>query len=226
MTVRRAVASLVLVTAAYVAALFWVDARSGLMRLTPASFAVLAVLIGVAVVSWILRFCRWHWLMRRAGYGPRPWPALLAYLSGFAFTATPGKVGELIRIRYFSPLGVPPNLVVGLFVYERCLDLLAVLLLATFAMDQFDQSWIAVAFVGLLVAAVVVAASHASALCSMARMLDRKQLTSLATLARTLSAGIADTRQWVNRRDLAVSLGLGLGPGDCWRVGPCQPPAM
>jgi uncharacterized protein (TIRG00374 family) len=210
MNVRGAVLSLVVVTAVYLAALVWIDARTGMLRLAPQLVGVLGVMIGLTVVSWLLRFLRWHWLMRRAGFSPCWWRALLAYLSGFAFTATPGKVGELIRIRYFVPMGVPAGLVVGLFVYERCLDLLVVLLISTIVVGQFDQFWVAAAFVAVLVATVLLVARNSSWMASLAAGLARRNLRRPAQAIQTLAAGLADARQWANWRDFGVSLLLGL----------------
>jgi uncharacterized protein (TIRG00374 family) len=225
MNLPGAVLSLVLLTLVYLGALVWIDARGGLLHLTAELPGILGVLIGIAIASWVVRFCRWHRLMRRAGFSP-PWlQALLAYVAGFSFTATPGKVGELIRIRYFDRLGVPAKLVVGLFVYERCLDLLAVLLLAMIAMNQFDQFWIAAAFAIVLVVIVLLVASNAAWLASVARRLDGWRLGGMAKVMHTLADGLAEARRWANWRDLCVSLGMGLAAWGllalsfCWLLG-------
>jgi hypothetical protein len=41
------------------------------------------------------------------------------YLAGFAFMATPGKAGELIRVHYLLKVGGPVNVSFGAFVYEK-----------------------------------------------------------------------------------------------------------
>jgi uncharacterized protein (TIRG00374 family) len=225
MNASGAVASLVLVTVVYVGALLWVDAQGGLLTgLAPGLPGMLGVLLAAAIVSWVIRFCRWHWLMGRAGFRPAWWPAWLGYLSGFSFTATPGKVGELIRIRYFDPLGVPAPLVVGLFVYERCLDLLAVLILAMLAMNQFEQFWIAAGFALALVAVVVVTAGN-GILGRLCRLLARRNLGGVARAVQTLDSGLAEARRWVRWHELAASLALGLlawsmlALSFCWLLG-------
>lgn len=62
----------------------------------------------------------------------------MAYLAGFAFTATPGKVIELICIRYFTRVGVPSNISFSSFIYERSLDLIVVLFLASLVISRVD----------------------------------------------------------------------------------------
>jgi uncharacterized protein (TIRG00374 family) len=46
----------------------------------------------------LIRACRWHFLVKRIDIQQSLWQSILNYLSGFAFTLTPGKVGEQIRI--------------------------------------------------------------------------------------------------------------------------------
>jgi uncharacterized membrane protein YbhN (UPF0104 family) len=225
MKVTGAVWSLLLVTTVYLGALTWVDARGGLLQTIPELLGVLGVLVFAAAVSWIARFCRWHWLMRRTGLSP-PWPrAFLAYLAGFSFTATPGKVGELIRIRYFEPLGAPARLVIGLFVYERCLDLLVVLFLAMLALNHFERFWPAAAFALLVVAAVMAAVYRPQLIRPLAGGLARLRLRRLASGMSLLSEGISGARRWLTWTDLCLSLAWGLiawgviALSFCWLLG-------
>ncbi len=231
MKVSGAVWSLLLVTALYLGALAWVDARAGLLQTIPELLGMLGVLVFAAAGSWTARFCRWHWLMRRAGLSP-PWPrAFLAYLAGFSFTATPGKVGELIRIRYFEPLGAPARLVVGLFVYERCLDLLVVLFLATLAVGHFERFWPAAAFAVLVVGAVLAAVHRPQLLRPLAGGLARLRLNRLESGVPVLSEGISGARRWLNWTDVCLSLAWGLvawglvALSFCWLLGRLGGPA-
>ena len=124
------------VLAAYVAGLVWADRdQQVLSRLAALSDTLLLALLPVSA-SYLLRYQRWRWLLpapRRWGW----WAGLPAYLAGFAFTATPGKVGELFRLRTFAALGVAPRDTFATFVFERALDLLVVLALATAVAGAF-----------------------------------------------------------------------------------------
>ena len=67
---------------------------------------------------------RWHALLRVQGHPVASWRSgLIACNPGFAFTASPGKAGELLRIHYFSRLEIPPRARLATFVSERGLDL-------------------------------------------------------------------------------------------------------
>src|SRR5690348_3510600 len=51
--------------------------------------------------NYALRATRWRWYLTRMGNSaPRGFSAL-AYVAGFAFTLSPGKLGELMRARYY-----------------------------------------------------------------------------------------------------------------------------
>ena len=118
-----------LIVGIYLMILLWVDAQKGFIELLPTALRQLPALMFFALVSFGLRYARWFYLLRLAGSHVSVWQGWLAYLSGFAFTATPGKVGELVRIRYFGRLQVNASRVMSAFVFERALDLVVVLVL-------------------------------------------------------------------------------------------------
>ena len=62
-------------------------------------------------------------LLRWTGRVTLLWRGWLAYVSRFAFMATLGKVGELMRTRCFARFDVDASLVVSAFVLKRALDL-------------------------------------------------------------------------------------------------------
>jgi uncharacterized protein (TIRG00374 family) len=210
MKIRRAVISLGAITLLYLLALVWSDSRNNVFEKLPALIAHLAVLMGFSLVSYLLRYCRWHWLLRRAGYEIPRRRGLLAYLSGFAFTATPGKVGELLRIRYFEPLGVPRQRVISAFIYERAFDLVAVLLIATVAATQFDMFAFMASFVALMVTAVVMLARHPRTIGLVASYLSLLGCSRASRFAQTLKEGLQGINAWTTPTDIGVSMVLGL----------------
>ena len=107
MKIGKAVIGFLLLTCFYLCLLLWVDAKN--YGLTQINLLVHAVpcLLGISLASYLLRYLRWYWILARSEYQVNWLYGFIAYLSGFAFTATPGKVGELSRIRYFPLVGVP-----------------------------------------------------------------------------------------------------------------------
>ncbi len=208
--VRCAVFAFWLLTLTYVSLLLWVDRDRGLLAGFDRLYSLLPILMLFSLVSFLARYARWYWLLTRAGAEIRPFRGIVAYLSGFAFTATPGKVGELVRIRYFQPMGVCPDLVVSAFVYERACDLVVVLCLAAIAASKFGVFPVVVAFVVVVIATLFLLAKCASRVLHLASYLDRQHLRRLARFIEILARGFARTSVWLTPLDLLVSLLTGL----------------
>ena len=128
----------------------------------------LCACVALTLGSYLLRYQRWSQVLRAQGYRTKWRSGMTAYLAGFAFTASPGKAGELLRIRYFSGLGVPARTTLTTFLYERTLDLLVITLLAVGAAKLTP-------IFGALLAVVL---SLVAALCLLARWPWLQQCTS------------------------------------------------
>lgn len=114
-----------------------------------------AWLLLAVIASWLLRYSRWHYLLSRLGGNPAFFRGFIIYLSGFAYTATPGKGGELVRARYLTRIGFTNAQVVAAFVFERSFDLIVVLLIASFAFLTHDLLHLSGVFVAAVVCALV-----------------------------------------------------------------------
>ena len=210
MNIRRALAGSVVVALAYPLLLVWLDSRSGLLGQLSVLVSHGAVLLAATGVSLILRFLRWHWLLYRIGYRLRLETSAAAYAAGFAFTATPGKVGELLRIRYLTEMSVPPTRVIAAFVFERLIDLVTVLVLALPLALEFSVFRVAASFVGIVALAVGVLAFNFRHALRIVLFLRRWRLRRLARLVGVMGAGLRDVRLWGTLPDLLLSITLGL----------------
>lgn len=96
-------AGLVALFAAGVAGLFaatgWKETWAQVMRLTLAQGAIL---LALSLVNYLLRGLRWHLFARRLGLPARLGQSLRHFLGGFAMVVTPGRVGELVRMRWLK----------------------------------------------------------------------------------------------------------------------------
>ena len=111
------------------------------------------LLLGCSFCSYLLRFVRWQYYLRRSGWRLPPRLHLAYYLAGFALTTTPGKAGETIRSVLLRPHGIPYSTSLACFFSERLLDVVVVALLAmlsTVAVHQ-QHGFIIVVFVVTLV---------------------------------------------------------------------------
>jgi glycosyltransferase 2 family protein len=129
--IGRSVVSLTVIMALYLGATVWA-ARGDLMRaFGQLPLGALPSVIGLVFLGLGLRAMRWQYYVHRLQWQVSRRHSLAAFLASFAFTATPGKVGEavksvLLRTRFNVSLAEG----LGVLMVERLGDLLAVLILA------------------------------------------------------------------------------------------------
>lgn len=207
---RYAVLGFAIITIAYLAALVWADSKSHVFTALPKLLSAMPLLVALSMLTYLIRYVRWYWLLARAGNRTRIVPGYLAYLAGFAFTATPGKVGELLRIRYLTPQGVPAFRVLAAFIYERAFDLVIVLVLAALAITRWDLFLLAVAFVVVLIAGLVIVVTHPAWLTFASTKAESLGFARISSLVIALRDALATCRMWTNPLDLMISALLGL----------------
>lgn len=206
----RSLVLFALIAVAYLAALIWVDATNEVFIHLPRLQAALPVLLGLTVAAMLVRYARWYWLLARTGYRTSALTGGLAYVAGFAFTVTPGKVGELARIRYLASQGIPPGTVLAAFVFGRACDLIAVSMLALLAVSRGDVLIQALGFVAFVLAALVVTALHPHRLARLAAWLRLRGWLAVMRHVLVLRDGLTGCRAWLNPLDISVALLLGL----------------
>ena len=79
------------------AATGWEETRAQIARLTLWQGAVL---LALSLVNYIFRGLRWHLFTRRLGLPTTLGQDMRHFLGGFAMVVTPGRVGELVRMRW------------------------------------------------------------------------------------------------------------------------------
>ncbi|MGR3571864.1 lysylphosphatidylglycerol synthase transmembrane domain-containing protein [Brevirhabdus sp.] len=105
-------------------------------HLTDLHLDQLALLLGLSVVNYLLRGLRWHLFVRRLRLRNSLTLDMVQFLGGFAMTVTPGRVGELVRMRWLHrATGAPAARTLVLALVDRAADLaaLALVLLLSFA---------------------------------------------------------------------------------------------
>lgn len=109
------------------AATGWREALEAIQKISIWQFALL---LGLSLINYGFRGIRWHVYTSAIGI-PTRFPAdMRHYLGGFALTATPGRVGELIRLRWiWRETGRRPDSTASIVLADRAGDLAAVGLL-------------------------------------------------------------------------------------------------
>ncbi len=131
----------------------------------------LPLALAATLANYLLRFLRWHYYLSVIGVKNVPSrDSLLIFLSGFALTITPGKLGEvvksfLLKDRYDAPVSYTASIVVA----ERLTDVLGMFFLAAVGLAFFPIGIGAVA-IFLVTAGIFVAVVQQRALAE--RLLD------------------------------------------------------
>ena len=107
-------------------------------RLAGFEWWALGAALGLALCNYLLRFIRWSLYLRSADIHVGMGLSSQIFLSGFALSVTPGKLGELIKcylLREFRevPIATSAPLVVG----ERVTDLSALLILGVIGVSTY-----------------------------------------------------------------------------------------
>lgn len=79
------------------AATGWEETKHQLMQL---SLGQIGVLLALSLVNYLFRGARWHVFANRLGLPTTLIQDIRHFLGGFAMSVTPGRVGELIRMRW------------------------------------------------------------------------------------------------------------------------------
>ncbi|TAK93828.1 MAG: flippase-like domain-containing protein [Aquabacterium sp.] len=169
-------------------------------------------IVGAAALSlwnYALRVLRWRLYLNRLGH-VFPWRFVaLTFMSGFAFTLSPGKLGEMVRGRYYQPKGLSMTQVTGAFFVERLLDLLAMIMLAAVVLAELQayQSflWLALGLVAGLLAAVALVPWPL-----VAQRLDRQPHGKLVKAIQSVAHMLANARQFLSPGILLTGLALGV----------------
>ncbi|MEE9428931.1 MAG: lysylphosphatidylglycerol synthase transmembrane domain-containing protein [Paracoccaceae bacterium] len=92
-------------------------------------------LCGFSLVHYFIRAFRWHMIVR-AGNVPATFRQnVLHFFGGFAMTATPGRLGELVRLRWLRrDTGQPLGQLLPIVFADRAIELVAMVLLISFAL--------------------------------------------------------------------------------------------
>ncbi len=134
----------------------WEETLAQLQKLSLGQFIIL---LALSMVNYTFRGLRWHLFARRLGLPLRVHQNVLHFMGGFAMTITPGRIGELVRVRWISRLtGWPFERILVLPFADRVFDIAAmglVLAVGVLMSQSGTQLTVVVSVVALLFAAIV-----------------------------------------------------------------------
>ncbi|AKS45303.1 conserved hypothetical protein [Octadecabacter temperatus] len=105
----------------------WEETKHQLMQLT---LSQIVILLALSLVNYLFRGARWHLFSNRLGLSTTLIQDLRHFLGGFAMSVTPGRVGELIRMRWLKrETGWAVERTAPLVLMDRASDLAAMALI-------------------------------------------------------------------------------------------------
>ncbi|MDD9923425.1 MAG: lysylphosphatidylglycerol synthase transmembrane domain-containing protein [Boseongicola sp.] len=114
-----------------IAATGWRETLEGLKKITLLQFAVL---LALSLVNYGFRALRWHLFAAKLGLPTTLKQNSLHFLGGFAMSVTPGRVGELVRMRWIRrQTGWAFEKTAPLAIVDRAADLAAMAVLLALA---------------------------------------------------------------------------------------------
>ena len=137
---RRTILWSLLITAgAYLLVVFYAGHEKVSQAFTTIGLTGWIFLLSCSLLNYFLRYLRWQYYLRHAGWLLSHKTHFLYYLAGFALTTTPGKAGEMIRSVLLRPHGVPYPVSLACFFTERFLDVIVIGVLATLTVTAFHD---------------------------------------------------------------------------------------
>lgn len=129
---RKVVISLVFAVVVYGCLTIWSDVTTLRQALTNFMIWLIGPILGLSLLNYGIRFIKWQYYLQIMKISLPWWQSLLIYLSGFALTITPGKIGELIKIGYIKKItGTPMTTTSALVLVDRLTDVIALVFLIT-----------------------------------------------------------------------------------------------
>jgi uncharacterized protein (TIRG00374 family) len=100
----------------------------------------LPLIVGLALINYVVRVFRWHWWLELVGVRIKRWDSARIFGVGSLMVMTPGKVGELLKSYMVKNVtGTPMSTTAPVIVSERVIDGIAMLLLASVGLLAFPE---------------------------------------------------------------------------------------
>ena len=157
---RKLILSLVGALILYIILALWSDWQEVQSALRSFPWQWLPLIVGLALINYVVRIFRWHWWLELVGVTISRWDSTRIFGVGSLMVMTPGKVGELLKAYMVKNVtGTPMSVTAPIIVTERIIDGIAMLILASIGLIAFPEpraQLMAVALLAAFAAGIVV----------------------------------------------------------------------
>ena len=154
--VRRLLWMTVFGVAVFAALSLYGDVSSLAANFRTYRWSTFAVAVAAASGNYVLRYLRWEFYLRRIGQRLPATDSILIFLSGFALSVTPGKIGELFKSALLHELNrAPLSRTAPIVIAERITDVTALVVLASVGSLALNLGPAVISSGGMLVAFIL-----------------------------------------------------------------------
>jgi len=194
----------------YLCMMLWAGYAGVVTAAAMVGLAGILVALSLSLSNLLLRFLRWHRYLHSVHPGTPALHSLSIYFSGFALTASPGKLGELIRSVFLKKQGVRYTDSVAVFFSDRLSDLIAVLALVAVGLWKYDVGRLSLLVVGVVAVMVFILTRAPSFASAFATWSENRAHPRLRELLLALPRMIGSVRQCVTGYNLILGFALGV----------------
>ena len=163
----------------YAAFLIASDINTISSKISDFKIEIIPVILLLVTSGWFVIFFKWHLLLRNAKIFIPVKDSFLIFMSGFAFTIIPGKVGELIKSQLLkTKFGIARSKTVPIVILEQVYQATGIVILSFFGIWYFELGVYVLAFftAGLVFAFVLI--SSRKTFNKIVLLLEKRRFTS------------------------------------------------
>lgn len=156
-TIQKFIISLAFAALFYIGFSVWSDAANVWNALMHFRWIYIVPILILSLLNYALRFIKWEYYLHTLQISIAKKDSLLIYLSGFAMSITPGKLGEVIKSYLLKQrAGIPLSKTAPIVVADRLSDLLALVCIVAVGTISFHYGqWLTLGLLVFIAAGVV-----------------------------------------------------------------------
>lgn len=123
----------------YVAFLITSDVNVILNKISNFKIEFIPIILSFVISTWFILFARWHLLLKNLDIIIPKKQSFVIFVSGFALTILPGKIGELIKSQLIKKkFGVPRTKTVPIVITEQLYSMIGIIAVSIFGIWNFE----------------------------------------------------------------------------------------
>lgn len=153
---------IILAMVCYAIFTLWAGVEGTFEEIKKINLLIVFYALSLSSINYLIRFMRWTLYLSQTESSIPLWSNIRIYISGFALTATPGKVGEISRGYFLNKYGISFSQSMAYFFSERFADITAVLVIASVSgfYYEYGKNIIVILWVFVAVAILIFRYSH------------------------------------------------------------------